>query len=73
MSYENTSCPCGDKKPTDTMLCDGCETTFADRYETKAMRDTTLPVESRRHAAIVLVTLARSRKRHGANIPDITK
>lgn len=22
MSYENTVCPCGDKKPTDTMLCE---------------------------------------------------
>jgi hypothetical protein len=63
MSYENTSCPCGDKKPTDTMLCDACLTSFAGRRELTDMRDSTMPVEWRRNAAIILLQLARSRNR----------
>jgi hypothetical protein len=63
MSYENTFCPCGGKKLPDTMLCADCETAFADRRERQTMNDLTVGVELRRHAAIVLVSLARSRKR----------
>jgi hypothetical protein len=64
MSYENTTCPCRGTKPPDTFLCDECVTAFAGRRETQAMNDTTQPVEVRRHAAIVLLSLARSRGRH---------
>lgn len=28
MSYEGTICPCGDKKESNTMLCNGCVSTF---------------------------------------------
>ncbi len=63
MSYENTQCPCGGKKPTDTMLCDDCETALADHPAMRWFTDRSQPVESRRNAAIVLVTAARQRKR----------
>ena len=64
MSYENTTCPCRGTKPPDTFLCDECVTAFAGRRETQTMNDTTQPVEYRRHAAIVLLSLARSRTRN---------
>lgn len=62
MSYEGTTCPCGDKKAPGTMLCDGCMTEFADHSAMATFQDTTLCHESRRQAAIILVTLARKRR-----------
>jgi hypothetical protein len=64
MSYENTSCPCGGKKPTDTMLCDDCEAYLANHPAMKYFKDPRESVESRRQSAIILVTVARGRKRH---------
>lgn len=69
MSYENTNCPCGGKKPTDTMLCAECETALADHPAMKWFKDTKEPVESRRHSAIILVTAARQRKRAPQYVP----
>lgn len=63
MSYENTNCPCGGKKPTDTMLCDDCLAAFADRPEMATLNQRTASFEYRRHAAIILISLARQRKR----------
>ncbi len=63
MSYEDTKCPCGDKKPTDTMLCDACNAAFADRREMATFKDGSQSVEYRRHAATILLALARGRKR----------
>jgi hypothetical protein len=64
MSYEDTKCPCGGKKPTDTMLCDDCEKALADRREMATFKDLNASVELRRHAATILVSLARGRKRN---------
>jgi hypothetical protein len=63
VSYENTSCPCGGKKPCDTMLCDGCNEAFKDRTEMRDYQDIYLSLELRRNAAVILVTLARKRRR----------
>jgi hypothetical protein len=63
MSFENSKCPCGETKPCDTMLCDSCLVAFADRREMQELNNDKLPVESRRHSAIILVTLSRQRKR----------
>lgn len=63
MSFENTQCPCGDKKPTDTMLCDVCMSDLAGRREMAMFQDASLPLGWRRQAAIVLLALARGRKR----------
>lgn len=63
MSFENTSCPCGGQKPASTMLCDECLAALAGRREMITFRDNQAPRESRRHAAIILISLARSRKR----------
>lgn len=63
MSYEDTNCPCGGKKPTDTMLCDPCEEHLKDRREMAEYRNLSLPTDYRRSAAVILVSLARRRKR----------
>ena len=62
MSYEGIICPCGDKKPTNTMLCQTCLSIFADHTAMTAFKDDTKGPESRRNAAIILLTLARGRK-----------
>ena len=67
MAYEDTKCACGDKKPTDTMLCDACNTHLSSRREMAEYQDPALRVDYRRSAAIILVSLARRRKRECAN------
>lgn len=62
MSYDDTHCPCGDKKLPDTMLCDACVTFLKDRREMTTLNSAE-PVEYRRQAAIILLSLARGRKR----------
>ncbi len=64
MSYEDTNCPCGDRKPTDTMLCATCEKAFGNTREMEVFKSG-LPVENRRNAGIMLLALARNRKRMG--------
>jgi hypothetical protein len=71
MSYEDTKCPCGDKKPVDTMLCDVCMETFKDRKEMGFFKDGNEPVESRRHAATILLALSRGRKRLEKGLPAV--
>jgi hypothetical protein len=66
MSWEDTDCPCGGKKERETMLCRECETYLADHPAMKHFRDEQCPPAGRRHAAIVLLTCSRSRKRHQA-------
>lgn len=64
MSYHDTHCPCGGTKPTETMLCDECNTAFAEETVMKMFRDTeNCPVNSRRSAAVTLLSMARGRKR----------
>ncbi len=63
MSYADEKCPCGGKKQRDTMLCSDCETALADRHEMRRYQDGTIPIDLRRHAAIVLLSLARGRMR----------
>lgn len=61
MSYENNSCPCGNKKPTDTLLCDDCFSCFSGRKEMAIFAGKAGP-EIRRNAAIILLMLSRRRK-----------
>jgi hypothetical protein len=67
MSYEDTKCPCGDKKETCTMLCPTCMEAFKGRREMRTFLDGNEPVEYRRHAATILLSLSRSRKRNLSN------
>jgi hypothetical protein len=60
MSFEDTNCPCGGKKDPATMLCDACMDYLKDRKE-MAIFMADGPVEYRRHAAIILLSLARGR------------
>ena len=62
MAFDDTRCPCGDKKRPGTMLCDACEAWLSDRREIRDYQDSALDVELRQHAAITLLTLARGRK-----------
>jgi hypothetical protein len=62
MSYEGTICPCGGKKDSNTMLCNGCMTAFAQHPSMSAYLDKSKDVEARRHAALTLLSLARDRK-----------
>jgi hypothetical protein len=64
MSFENTHCPCGGQKPPDTFLCDACLAFLANRPELAGYQDPRIPVEARRHAAVILVSLSRARLRN---------
>jgi hypothetical protein len=67
VSYENTKCPCGGEKPCDTMLCDECLKAFADHPSMKAFDDPQGNLTYRKQAAIILCSLAHSRKRTTVN------
>jgi hypothetical protein len=72
MSYEDTSCPCGGKKERETMLCNDCEQYLADHPAMKVFRDKSDSAESRRHAATILLTVARKRKANFARGQGVT-
>jgi len=61
MSFENTDCPCGGKKDRDTMLCRICEVELAGHPSMISFNNTKASLETRRHAALVLLTLVRGR------------
>lgn len=61
MSYEDTNCPCGERKTTDTMLCDACVEYLKDCREMEILKSDA-SVETRRHAATILLAIARKRK-----------
>jgi len=67
MAYDDTACPCGDKKPPSTMLCDACMAELADRREMQSFKNDQESPEWRRQAAIILLSLARGRKRRQTN------
>ena len=62
MSFAGATCPCGDRKAPDTMICETCQTAFADQNEMAAMKSDYPSVE-RRNATIIILALARGRKR----------
>ena len=62
MSFDDSKCICGDRKEPGVMLCSACLDALKDRREMAIFKSDD-PVETRRHAAIVLLTLARGRKR----------
>jgi hypothetical protein len=64
MTYDDTHCPCGGTKLRETMLCGECDTALADHPSMKVFKDPEhYKVDSRRHAAIVLLSLSRKRRR----------
>lgn len=62
MSYEDTTCPCGDQKPENTLLCPACLEFFKRRYELRVYQDPREPRYYRAKAACILRTLAQRRK-----------
>ena len=69
MSYDDTNCPCGERKQTQTMLCDACMD-FLKEHKSMAVFQSGADLDSRRHAATILLSLARGRKRRMANAPE---
>ncbi len=66
-SYEGIICPCGGKKERETMLCPECVTHFrASRPSLFDYLDGSKPLEWRRSDAIILCSLARTRKQLAA-------
>ena len=63
MSYENTKCPCGGIKQTETMLCPECNAAFWHLKDMTDYQNGALSVMHRRLAAISLLAMARGRKR----------
>jgi hypothetical protein len=64
MAYDDTHCPCGGFKFHETMLCQECETAFAETNEMKCFRDSiNFALETRRGAAIRLLAMSRRRVR----------
>ena len=61
MSYENTSCPCGGRKERETMLCLDCKAYVASTIEAAVMNDASRSWQTRRNAAIRLLSIARGR------------
>lgn len=72
MAYDDTNCPCGDRKQTGTMLCDACLDFLKDRRELAEL-NSDASVEWRRQAALILLTLARKRKRAQAEAAAAAK
>lgn len=62
MSYEDTNCPCGGTKERETMLCKECMEALKDHPCMRGFLDARQSTQSRRHDAVVLVTLAARRK-----------
>lgn len=65
MSFEDTNCPCGERKDPHTLLCEQCQEEFKQRPELKDYANDQLGMQRRRDAAIILVTLARGRTAKG--------
>lgn len=61
MSYDNTHCPCGGKKMTETMLCPECEVAVAGTFDRQEMDNPHASFEKRRNAAIRVLAVARRR------------
>ena len=61
MSYENTSCPCGGRKERETILCLDCQDQTASTIEAAVMNDASRSWQTRRNAAIRLLSIARGR------------
>lgn len=61
MSFENTDCPCGGTKERETLICPECSQYLKDHPAMKSMNNGNNSVESRRHAAIVILSCARGR------------
>lgn len=62
MAYEDTHCPCGGHKERETMLCRECEQEFAEKPESRVLRDPTTGWAQRRGAAIRLIAMSRKRR-----------
>ena len=61
MSYADNKCPCGAKKMTDTLICGACQHDFKDHPAMRVYMSEFEPNISKRHAAIILLSLSRKR------------
>jgi hypothetical protein len=63
MAYHDTTCVCGNKKPTDTLLCDECRQAADQTTWTIYTQSERFSNAIRRSAAIRLLSAARRRNR----------
>lgn len=63
MSFENTQCVCGGKKERETLICRECKEHVASTIEAAAIDDSRIPWQSRRNAAIRVLSMARNRNK----------
>lgn len=61
MSYDDTQCPCGGRKPRRTMLCDECLSEMKDHPSMAVYRNLKATMAERHHACVVLLALAKGR------------
>jgi hypothetical protein len=62
MAYDDTHCPCGCRKMTQTLLCDACAQQVSPSTDWQLYADEKLSVGTRRAAAIRLLAVARKRR-----------
>jgi hypothetical protein len=63
MSFENTQCVCGGNKERETLICRECKDHVASTIEAASLDDPRLPWQSRRNAAIRVLSYARKRNK----------
>lgn len=63
MAYDDTHCPCGGRKETETLLCSACVAHTEATPDMRVFRDEQETVYARRGAAIRLLAKARVRTR----------
>lgn len=63
MSYEDSNCPCGEKKTPNDMLCDACMEHLNAHPSMAVFLNDSAPLPARRQAAIILLSLSRNRTR----------
>ena len=61
MSWDNTQCPCGGRKATETMLCAECEKFVEGTFDRREMDNPEASFDARRSAAIRVLACARRR------------
>lgn len=63
MAFQDTHCPCGGTKERETLICTDCCQHFTGTLELATYLETSWPRDSRRTAAIRLLSMARKRSR----------
>lgn len=61
-SFDGTTCRCGERKLSQTLICAQCESAFEGHPDFKTYSDETYTKNARRSSAILLLAMAKRRK-----------